>query len=76
MKEVVQAKRLSASKMAKLTDIAMKSLSVRWSRFLPLLPCLIALLLPRVARHGIGVGPVQDAQRACSVSKGLEPIRV
>ena len=28
LKEVVQAKRLSASKMAKLTDIAMRSLSV------------------------------------------------
>jgi len=29
LKEVVQAKRLSASKMSKLTDMAMKSLSVR-----------------------------------------------
>ena len=28
LKEVVQAKRLSASKMAKLTDIAMRSLPV------------------------------------------------
>jgi len=41
LKEVVQAKRLSASKMAKLTDIAMKSLSVRCPRFLPSLPRLI-----------------------------------
>lgn len=45
LKEVVQAKRLSASKMTKLTEIAMKSLLVRLSRFLPSLPCLIVPLL-------------------------------
>ena len=49
LKEVVQAKRLSASKMTKLTEIAMKSLSVRWSRFLPPLPRLIVPLLSHVA---------------------------
>ena len=32
LKEVVQAKRLSASRMTKLTEIAMKSLSVSWSK--------------------------------------------
>jgi len=61
LKEVVQAKRLSASKMTKLTEIAMKSLSVRQPAFLAPLLCLIAPLSSRVARHGIGVGSVQDS---------------
>lgn len=61
LKEVVQAKRLSASKMAKLTDISMKSLSVREGKFTALFPCLILPLLPHAARHGVGVDIIQDA---------------
>ena len=71
LREVVQAKRLSASKMTKLTDISMKSLFVRQGKFLALLFCLIVPLLPHVARHGVGVDIVQDAQRTPCVSKSL-----
>ena len=60
LKEVVQAKRLSASKMTKLTETAMKSLSVRRPKFFAPLLCLIASLSSRAARHGTGVGFVQD----------------
>jgi hypothetical protein len=49
LKEVVQAKRLSASKMTKLTEIAMKSLPVRrLNHFLSLL-CLITWLFSHIA---------------------------
>jgi len=44
LKEVVHAKRLSASKMGKLTDIALKSMEVR-TAFVPLHNTLITNLL-------------------------------